>query len=182
MSRIGKQPIPLPDGITLTAENGVISVVGPKGTLTQRLHPHVAVRVQDHNVSLSVKNHDDRDDRALWGLSRMLLANMVHGVSQGFTKGLEVQGVGYRIAMQGNKVVLNLGFSHPVEFTLPAGIDAKVEKNILTLSGIDKQLLGETAARIRAFRKPEPYKGKGIRYVGEAVRRKSGKVVKGTES
>lgn len=182
MSRIGKQPIPLPDGITMTAENGVVSVVGPKGTLTQRLHPHVAVRVQDHNVSLSVKNQDDRDDRALWGLSRMLIANMVQGVSQGFTKGLEVQGVGYRIAVQGNKVILNLGFSHPVEFTLPAGIDAKVEKNILTLSGIDKQMLGETAARIRAFRKPEPYKGKGIRYVGEAVRRKSGKVVKGTES
>jgi large subunit ribosomal protein L6 len=150
--------------------------------LTQKIHPHITVHVQDQQAVVSVKNQNDRGDRALWGLSRMLLANMTHGVSQGFSKELEVQGVGYRVAVQENKVILNLGFSHPIECALPVGIDAKVEKNILRLSGIDKQLLGETAARIRAFRKPEPYKGKGIRYVGEAVRRKSGKVVKGAES
>ncbi len=181
MSRIGKQPIILPSGVTLTVDGTVALVKGPKGELQQRVHPRVEITHDGATVTLSVRNKDDRNDRALWGLTRMLIHNMVVGVSEGFSKALEVQGVGYRVQAQGNKLVLNLGFSHPVEFTLPAGIEAKVEKNILTLSGIDKQLLGETAARIRAFRPPEPYKGKGIRYVGEAVRRKSGKVVKGTE-
>lgn len=181
MSRVGKQPITIPNGVTVTAVNGLVSVKGPKGELQHQLHPRVQFSQSENIATLSVKNEEDRGDRALWGLSRQLVANMIHGVSEGFTKALEVQGVGYRIALQGTTIVLNLGFSHPIEFPLPKGIEAKVEKNILTLTGADKQLLGETAARIRAFRKPEPYKGKGIRYVGEAVRRKSGKVMKGSE-
>lgn len=179
MSRIGKQPITIPSGVTLKAEGSVVVVQGPKGELTLTLHPHLLVQIDGSTATLSVKNIQDRTDRALWGLSRMLVANMVEGVSNGFTRGLEVHGVGYRVAVQGKKIVLHLGFSHPVEVELPDGVEAKSEGNILTVSGIDKQLVGETAARIRALKKPEPYKGKGIRYVGEVVRRKAGKVMKG---
>lgn len=180
MSRIGKQPIPLPEGVNVTTADAVVTVKGPKGELRRALHPHVFLTQQENALLVTVKNTDNGDDRALWGLFRMLLANMVEGVTKGFQKVLEVHGVGYRIAVQGTTVVLNLGFSHPIEFLLPEGIAAKAEGNILTLSGIDKQLVGETAARIRSYRKPEPYKGKGIRYANEAVRRKAGKVMKGS--
>lgn len=181
MSRIGLQPILLPAGVTATVTDGTVRVKGPKGELVQQLHPHVQADIREGAVHVSIRNVDDRKDRALWGLSRVLIANMVHGVAEGFSKILEVHGVGYRVQVQGNTIVLNLGFSHPVEFQLPAGIQANMEKNVLTITGMDKQMVGETAARIRAFRKPEPYKGKGIRYVGEHVRRKSGKVVKGAQ-
>lgn len=181
MSRIGQQPIVLPSGVTVTVDGATVHVRGPKGELAQTVHPHVQVQEEDGRILVAVKNADDRQDRALWGLSRMLLQNMVTGVTTGFTKTLEVHGVGYRVQVQGKTIVLALGFSHPITFALPSGVEAKAEGNVLTLTGIDKQLVGETAARIRAFRKPEPYKGKGIRYLGEAVRRKAGKVMKGTE-
>lgn len=180
MSRIGRQPIPIPSGVTVTVADGAVSVKGPKGTLTLTLHPRVSVAQHDDVLNIMAQNPDDGGDRALWGLSRVLCANMIEGVTKGFQKVLEVHGVGFRVAVQGKKIVLNIGFSHPVEFTLPDGIEAKADGNILTISGIDKQLVGETAARIRAWKKPEPYKGKGIRYAGEAIRRKAGKVMKGS--
>ncbi|MFH1171306.1 MAG: 50S ribosomal protein L6 [bacterium] len=181
MSRIGKQPLKIPEGVTATVDGLVVTVKGPKGTLTERVHPHVLVEQRDGALWVTVAKPDDRTDRALWGLTRVLLQNMVIGVTQGYSKQLEIQGVGYRAAVKGRSIILNLGFSHPIEYALPDGIEVKAEGNILTLSGIDKQLLGETAARIRAYKKPEPYKGKGIRYVGETVRRKAGKVVKSSE-
>lgn len=181
MSRIGKQPLQLPQGVTVGIQEGTVMVKGPKGELQRILHPHVTIQQEGNTITVGVLRPDDRHDRALWGLWRVLLANMVQGVSVGFTKSLEVHGVGYRAALQGSTLTLHLGFSHPIILELPPGIEAKVEKNILHLHGIDKELLGETAARIRTFRKPEPYKGKGIRYVGEVVRRKAGKVVKTSE-
>ena len=181
MSRIGKQPVLIPQGVTVTIEHAVVTVKGPKGELKERFHPHVFLDQKEGSIHVTVEKPDERTDRALWGLSRMLLQNMITGVTEGFTKALEVHGVGYRVSVNGRKIVLNLGFSHPVEFVLPDGIEAKAEGNTLTLSGASKQAVGETAARIRAFRKPEPYKGKGIRYVGEVVRRKAGKVMKSAE-
>lgn len=181
MSRIGKLPLPIPAGVTVTIDGRSVAVKGPKGELQQQLHPHVGVSNENGVVRVSVAKPEEKQDRALWGLTRVLLQNMMSGVTGGFSKALEVQGVGYRVQVQGRKVVLSLGFSHPVEFMLPDGIEAKAEANVLTVSGIDKQLVGETAARIRSFRKPEPYKGKGIRYVGEVVRRKAGKVLKSGE-
>lgn len=181
MSRIGKQPVLLPAGVTVAIDHTLVTVKGPKGELKERFHPHVFFHQEEGSMRVTVEKPDERTDRALWGLSRVLLQNMITGVTEGFTKALEVHGVGYRVAVSGRKVVLSLGFSHPVEFLLPDGIEAKAEGNVLTLSGTNKQQIGETAARIRSFRKPEPYKGKGIRYVGEAVRRKAGKVMKSAE-
>lgn len=180
MSRIGRQPIPIPSGVTVIVANGAVSLKGQKGELTLQLHPRVSMVQQDGILHVLVKNPDDGGDRALWGLSRMLIANAIEGVTQGFQKVLEIHGVGYRVAVQGKSIILNIGFSHPVAFTLPDGIEAKAEGNVLTIAGIDKQLVGETAARIRSYKKPEPYKGKGIRYAGEAIRRKAGKVMKGS--
>lgn len=181
MSRIGKKQIPIPDGVTVALHDGVVTVKGPKGELTERLHPHVSVHVADGIASVTVVQPDLKSDRALWGLFRALVANMVRGVTEGFTKRLEVHGVGYKLALSGQKLVLHVGYSHPVEFLLPDGISGKVEKNALTLTGANKQVLGDVAARIRAIRPPEPYKGKGIRYSDETVRRKAGKVVKSAE-
>lgn len=179
MSRIGRQPIPVPSGVTVIVTDGAVFVKGPKGELTLKLHHRVSVAQAEETLHVTVQNPDSGSDRALWGLSRVLCANMLEGVTKGFQKVLEVHGVGYRVAVQGKKIVLNIGFSHPVELALPDGIDAKADGNILTIAGIDKQLVGATAARIRAWKKPEPYKGKGIRYAGEAIRRKAGKVMKG---
>ncbi|MBI3963677.1 MAG: 50S ribosomal protein L6 [Candidatus Kerfeldbacteria bacterium] len=181
MSRIGKKQIPIPDGVTVAVHDGIVTVKGPKGELTERLHPHVSVHVTDGVASVTVVQPDLKSDRALWGLFRALLANMVRGVTEGFTKRLEVHGVGYKLALSGQKLVLHVGYSHPVEFQLPDGISGKVEKNALTLTGANKQVLGDVAARIRSVRPPEPYKGKGIRYSDETVRRKAGKVVKSAE-
>ncbi len=178
MSRIGKQLITLPAGVEVTIALPIVSVKGPKGTLQQLLHSHVSLSKDDDILRVHVKDEKNVFDRGLWGLSQRLIQNMVTGVTKGFEKQLELHGVGYKVVLSGDGLTLNLGFSHPIQCILPAGIEAKVEKNVITLSGIDKQLIGETAAYIRSFRKPEPYKGKGIRYVGEVIRMKAGKAAK----
>ncbi len=178
MSRIGKAPIPLPAGVTLTVTDGSVSAKGPKGELKWKLPAHVRVAVEGSTASVTVDQPTEREQRALWGLGRVLVANMVAGVLTGFEKKLEIHGVGYRAELKGAELVLQLGYSHPITYTPPAGIALKIEKNIIGITGIDKQVVGEVAATIRRFRKPEPYKGKGIRYQDEQVRRKAGKVVK----
>ncbi|HWQ99914.1 MAG TPA: 50S ribosomal protein L6, partial [Candidatus Methylomirabilis sp.] len=175
MSRIGLKPIPLPQGVDADVQAGVVVVKGPKGTLTVVIPPHVTVTLNpERALDVRVKNPDVVEQRALWGLARQLLANAVEGVQKPYEKALEFVGVGYKVAITGATVKMEVGFSHSVEFGLPAGIEGKVEKQVLTLSGIDKALVGETAARIRRIRPPEPYKGKGIKYVGEVIRRKAG--------
>jgi large subunit ribosomal protein L6 len=175
MSRVGKRPITLPQGVTATLQEQVLSVKGPKGTLSRTIHPKVDVEIDAQ--SISVKRRDDtHTSRAVHGLVRALLSNMVVGVSQGFAKSLEITGVGYRVNVQNNIINLSLGYSHPVEFAMPQGITATLERqNVIRLEGIENELLGETAARIRALRACEPYKGKGVRYVDEHVFRKVGK-------
>jgi len=174
MSRIGKQPIDLPSGVTITVEPSKITISGSKGTLEQLTMPGVKVDQQENQVLVS-RDNDEAVNRARHGLMRSLLSNMVTGVSQGFEKKLEINGVGYRVAQQGAGLKFNLGFSHDVIYTVPAGINVGVEQNIVTVSGIDKQQVGQVAAEIRSLKKPEPYKGKGIKYVDERIIRKSGK-------
>jgi large subunit ribosomal protein L6 len=175
MSRIGKLPIKIPNGVDVDVSKNLVKVKGPKGQLEQELVDKVKVEVKDGEIIVSVSNPDDKEERSFWGLFRALINNMIMGVTEGYEKKLEVVGVGYKVSVAGNKINLSLGFSHPVEFKLPDGISASAEGNILTISGIDKQVVGELAAQIRKLRKPEPYKGKGVRYVGEVVRRKAGK-------
>jgi large subunit ribosomal protein L6 len=177
MSRIGKLPIIVPANVevTLTADN--ISVKGPKGELSQALSPLVKITKEEGQVIVE-RIDETKESRSMHGLYRTLINNMVEGVTKGFSKQLEIQGVGYRVAQQGKKLVLSLGFSHPVEYTAPEGIDITIDadkKNIMTISGTSKQAVGQVAAEIRSFKKPEPYKGKGIRYVGEVIIRKAGK-------
>lgn len=177
MSRIGKQPIQIPSGVEVTLKDGVVCVKGSKGTLTFAHHQRVQVSIDGKEIKVERPN-DEILEKSLHGLTRTLLANMVEGVTKGFSKQLEIQGVGYRAQVQGKALQLALGFSHPVEFEAPSGISFEIDKekkNIITISGIDKALVGQVAADVRALRKPEPYKGKGIRYVGEVVRRKAGK-------
>lgn len=174
MSRIGKLPVTLPSGVDVKIEEDNIVVKGPKGTLSTPVSPLLDYEIKDGHLQISRKN-DSNESKAQHGLRRTLLANCVEGVTRGFSKALEVVGVGYRVAVKGNMVELFVGYSHPVIVDLPAGISAKAEGQVLTLSGIDKELVGETAARIRRIRKPEPYKGKGIKYVNEIIRRKVGK-------
>ena len=174
MSRIGKQPVTLPKGVEVKLEGGSISVKGPKGDMSTPLCDCLEYAVEAGSVTITRKD-EERITRAQHGLRRTLLANCVQGVTAGFSKTVEVIGVGYKVAVKGNMVELALGFSHPVIIELPKGIEAKAEGQKLTFSGIDKELVGETAARIRRLRKPEPYKGKGIRYENEQVRRKVGK-------
>ncbi len=175
MSRVGKLPVELPQGVEVRISGQEVEVKGPKGTLSHRFHDLVEVVQEDGALRVKPRNHSNQA-RALWGLSRSLLNNMVIGVSRGFTRVLEINGVGYRAEVSGRTLKLALGYSHPVEYQLPDGIEAKVDRNtVITLSGIDKQLLGQTAATIRAFRPPEPYKGKGIKYAEEEIRRKVGK-------
>jgi large subunit ribosomal protein L6 len=174
MSRIGKIPVAIPDKVTVSIKDNRIEVKGPKGQL--ELSHHKAVNVAVDGKEVVVKPIDDSNtSRAMWGLTRTLVGNMVTGVTEGFRKDLEFNGVGYKAAVAGQKITLSLGYSHPIEFDLPKGIEAKVNKNIIELSGIDKELLGLTAAKIRSFRKPEPYKGKGVKYVTETIIRKAGK-------
>ena len=175
MSRIGKQPIVIPSGVDIKIADGLVTVKGPKGQLTQALNRQVNIAQNDNQVTVTVKNTEDKLQRSLWGLYQRLITNMVVGVTQGFSKKLEVNGVGYKAAVQGKNLHLQLGYSHPVEFNIPEGIEITVEKNLITVAGMDKQLVGQTAADIRSLRKPEPYKGKGIKYSEEIIRRKAGK-------
>ncbi len=175
MSRLGKLPIEIPTGIQAKIENNFIIVKGSKGELKQELNNLVKVEVLEKEIKVSIKNEKVKKERAFWGLYRSLINNMVQGVETGFEKKLEVNGVGYRIALAGKKLTLNVGYSHPVDFELPEGITGAVEGNVITISGIDKQLVGEVAAKIRKIKKPEPYKGKGIKYIDEVIRRKEGK-------
>lgn len=175
MSRIGKKPIEIPSGVQVTIADDKITVKGPKGELVQALHPLITVKQEDNTVVVSIEKESDQKSKAFWGLFRSLISNMVFGVTEGYSKQLEINGVGYRAVVSGQKLTLNVGYSHPVDFELPQGISGVVEKNVITLTGIDKQLIGETAANIRKVRKPEPYKGKGIKYVEEVIRRKVGK-------
>lgn len=176
MSRIGKQPIEIPAGVTVKVDNdNNVSVKGPKGELTQQIHKDMKVTVEDNVVTVS-RPSDNKFHRSLHGLSRSLIANMVEGVTKGYEKTLEINGVGYRAQKQGKKLVLNVGFSHPVEIEEPQGIEIEVPAaNKIIVRGIDKQKVGAVAANIRAVRPPEPYKGKGIRYEGERIIRKEGK-------
>ena len=178
MSRIGRMPIPLPSGVEVTQEGATLSVKGPLGTLERTIHPEMVVEQADGELRV-VRPSDEPRHRALHGLTRTLVNNMVTGVTSGFTKNLEISGVGYRAQLQGTKLVLALGYSHPVEVDPPAGIEFRVETPTrLGVFGADKELVGQTAAYIRSQRKPEPYKGKGIKYQGEQILRKAGKAGK----
>jgi large subunit ribosomal protein L6 len=174
MSRIGQKPIILPDGVTLTLEKDTITTSGPKGSLTLQVLPGIKVESTEKIVELK-RSGDKKEVKAQHGLIRALLQNMVTGVSQGFEKKLEISGVGYRAAIQGQDLKLNLGFSHDVIYKIPTDVQISVEQNVITVSGINKQRVGQVAAQIRALKKPEPYKGKGIKYVDEQIIRKSGK-------
>ena len=175
MSRIGRKPIPLIAGTTISVENGVVNVKGPKGELSTPTVPGVDIIVEDGNIIISRQN-EEKQTKSWHGMMRALIANMITGVTAGFKKDLEIIGVGYRAQMQGSKLVLNLGYSNPVEYEAPAGVEVAVDgPTKLSVKGIDKQAVGQAAAIIRGFRSPEPYQGKGIRYAGEHVIRKAGK-------
>ncbi len=174
MSRIGKKPIAIPKGVEVRLKGDQLIIKGPKGELNLNVHPDVKLDMEGDSISVSVVD-ETRESRSIHGLFRVLIDNMVTGVTKGFERVLEIVGVGYRAELKGRTAVFNLGYSHPINFELPEGIDAKIEKTKITLSGIDRELLGMTAAKIRSFRKPEPYKGKGIKYAGEMIRRKAGK-------
>ena len=174
MSRIGKKIIQIPDNVEIKINNNLIIVKGPKGELTQKLHPDIGLETKDKELSVKSKGNE-KESAAIWGTHQAIIYNMIKGVTSGFEKRLSFEGVGYRAAVNGNKLVLSLGFSHPVEIEAPKGIEFKTEKNIIIISGSDKHLVGQVAAKIRLKRKVEPYKGKGIRYEGEIVRRKAGK-------
>ncbi len=179
MSRIGKKPIDLPQGVDIKVDDkNLVTVKGPMGTLSQQISKEIMVEVEDNVINIS-RPSDLKKHKSLHGLSRSLVANMVEGVTKGYEKKLEIVGVGYRANKQGNDVVLSLGFSHPVELSAPEGITLEVPtQTVIIVKGIDKQQVGNYAAKIRAYRKPEPYKGKGVRYAGEIVRRKEGKTGK----
>lgn len=181
MSRIGKQLIILPNQVELTINGPEVVVKGPKGELRFELQKFVELVVQDREVEVKVKKPTDKVQQAIWGTTRSILYNNIVGVTEGFSKQLEINGVGHKVEMKGKKLVLNVGFSHQVEFDSPEGITIVTEKNVITVSGIDKQQVGQAAANIRAIKKPEPYKGKGIKYMDEVIRRKAGKVAKGGE-
>jgi large subunit ribosomal protein L6 len=175
MSRVGKKPIAIPDGVTVAYRGDEVHVKGPKGNLSKRIPEQIAVEIADGSVSFT-RPDDRKESRALHGLARSLVANMVQGVSQPFVKELEIQGVGYRADMTGKTLKMLVGFSHPVEMEVPEGLTVSVDRNVIVkIEGIDRQKVGQFAADIRAVRPPEPYKGKGIRYVNEHVRRKVGK-------
>lgn len=178
MSRIGKKPIQLPQGVKVELKDGTVAVKGPKGSLARPLLEGLELEITDTVVNLK-RSGDDKRTRSYHGLMRTLVSNMVDGVSRGFEKKLEIVGIGYRSELHANKLVFNLGYSHPIDFPLPAGISAEVEKQTLvTIKGADKELVGQVAAKIRALRKPDPYKGKGVKYQAEVLRKKAGKTGK----
>lgn len=178
MSRLGKQPIPLPKGVEASIAGGVLTVKGPKGTLTRELHPKITITIHDGVVTLTPREMSE-GTRMLWGTYHAHVRNMVKGVTEGFSKSLQLEGVGYRVALKGKDLELALGFSHPVPFKAEEGVTFAVEKNTIVITGPSIEKVGNIAASIRALKKPEPYKGKGIRYVGEVVRRKAGKKAAG---
>jgi large subunit ribosomal protein L6 len=189
MSRVGKKPVVLPQGVKAELKDSTVTVTGPKGALSLTAHPKVSLSVGESEINVSVAKQEDKREKALWGLTRALIQNLVDGVTKGFSKELDVIGVGYKAEVKGQKLVLFLGFSHPVEFDIPAGIEIKVEKQptkitiqqyqtTLIITGNDKHMVGQIAANIRTLKKPEPYKGKGIKYSDETILRKAGKVVK----
>jgi large subunit ribosomal protein L6 len=179
MSRIGRKPLEIPKGVTVAITSDTVSTKGPKGTLTLKRHRDIDIKQAKDDDKKDVIVFERRGNlgpqRAAHGLMRALVNNMLTGVTQGFSRQLEINGVGYKAEVKGTKVVLSLGYSHPIEYELPEGVSAKVEKNQLTLSGIDRQALGAATAKIRSFRPPEPYKGKGIKYIEETIQRKAGK-------
>lgn len=174
MSRIGKLPIEIPEAVKIDLEGTNIRITGPKGELSYKFRSAIKVEISEQKIIISVKRNT-KSSAGYFGLTRTLIANMVQGVTEGFEKKLEFHGVGYRAAIEGRDLVMHLGFSHPIRYTPREGIEIKVEKNVITVNGIDKQLVGQTAAEIREFKKPEPYKGKGIKYEGERIKRKAGK-------
>ncbi|MCT4642266.1 MAG: 50S ribosomal protein L6 [Bacteriovoracaceae bacterium] len=177
MSRIGKKPVAVPEKVTVAIADRKIDVKGPKGSLT--FTHHTGVTVKQEGAELIVNPIDGSNkNRALWGLTRTLVSNMVTGVTDGFKRTLEFNGVGYKAVVSGNKITLNLGYSHPIEYALPEGVEAKVTKNVIDITGCDKELVGFVAAKIRSFREPEPYKGKGVKYSDEVIIRKAGKTGK----
>lgn len=181
MSRIGKKPIQIPAGVEAKVEGNKVRIKGPKGELEVKIRPELKIDFKDGLISLSPAI-ETKKTGSLWGLSRTLIANMIEGVVSGHKKKLEIQGVGYRVSLEGGDLNLIVGFSHPVKIKKPEGVNFSVEKNIITVDGPNKELVGQIAAQIRKVKKPEPYKGKGIRYVGEQVRKKVGKKAAGTEA
>jgi len=175
MSRVGKKEIKIPSGVEIKIVDSLMTVKGPKGLLNQELHPLVSIEINGDIANVKVVNETNKQQKSLWGLFASLLNNMIMGVTVGFEKKLEINGVGFKANATGKKLILNVGFSHPVEFNAPEGIDIKTEGNVITISGIDKQAVGEVSAQIRKIKKPEPYKGKGIKYVGEEIKKKAGK-------
>ncbi len=182
MSRIGKQPIVIPDTVTVEVKDDMIVVKGPKGELSEAMNPVVAVAVKNNEVLVSVENPDTKSERSLWGTIAALIRNMIIGVTEGYEKKLEINGVGYGFQVSGKKLTVKAGYSHPVDFQLPEGIEATVEDNTITISGASKQFVGEVAATIRKIRKPEPYKGSGIKYSDEIIKRKVGKAAVGGDA
>lgn len=178
MSRIGKKPVIIPDGVKVELKNGILAANGPKGGLNLEIHPKVKIILSEKEINVDVEEKQNKRTRSLWGLFRSLVQNLVDGVAKGFEKKLEVNGVGFKVATQPGKLVMSLGFSHPVEVLIPKELSVVVEKNIITISGADKQKVGQFAAEVRELKKPEPYKGKGIKYIDEIIIRKAGKVVK----
>lgn len=177
MSKIGKKPIKIPENVTIKVNGQIVSVTGPKGVLTQKFRPEINIKHEGKKIIVERKNENPKA-KALHGLTRSLLSNMIFGVNQGWSKGLELHGVGYRAKIEADTLVLSLGFSHPVKIKPPPGIHFEISANKIKVFGTDKQLVGQTAANIRKIRKPEPYKGKGIRYIGEIIRKKAGKAGK----
>lgn len=178
MSRLGKLPISIPQGVQVEVRPNGFYTKGPKGEITEILPATVIIKQENNELLVSIKNPESRKDRAIWGLARQLLANAVKGVHEGFTKKLDITGIGYKAQTEGKDLVLNLGYSHPVHYHVPDSLTVTVEKNSIIITGASKQVVGQTAAEIRSLRPPEPYKGKGIRYSDEVIRRKAGKVVK----
>ena len=179
MSRIGKQPIHIPAGVEVSLDGPHVEVKGPKGSLRMDVHPLCSLARTEGGLSVLSNNPDSKQGKSIWGLTRTLVANMIQGVSAGYEKKLEIEGVGYKAAVKDDSLTLSVGFSHPVALKGTEGVAFAVEKNVITVSGLDKQKVGQVAAQIRAVRPPEPYKGKGIRYQGEVVRRKLGKKAAG---
>ncbi|MDD2696839.1 MAG: 50S ribosomal protein L6 [Candidatus Pacebacteria bacterium] len=178
MSRVGRKPIPIPQGVQVQIERQKVKVTGPKGEISREFRPEIKIELKEGKILLSPQQEiKDKEIKALWGLTRMLIANMVEGVVQGFEKKLEIEGVGFKAEVSGQEIVLSVGFSHQVRLEIPQGIKVSVEKNVISVSGIDKEAVGQFASNIKKVKPPEPYKGKGIKYAGEVVRRKAGKKV-----